>query len=114
VQPTNYNISYYQGDDFTMTIYPKNSSGEPIGLTGTDVPFFRIADKRGPGRTSSYNGGVQIQQVSGEYAIVASVNSTIGNNISNGFVYDIGYVSSGRTVTVLTGSFSVVQRVVGP
>jgi hypothetical protein len=115
MQPTNFTISYYEGDDFTLTIYPKDSTGAAIPLVpGTDTVFFKIANERGPSPANPVTGTTcQIVDPNGgtNYAIVASVSSAIGVYIENGYVYDIGYVKDGKRVTVLTGNFSVVDRV---
>jgi hypothetical protein len=112
VQPTNEVISYYQGDDFTITIYPKDSTGAAIPILPTDTAFFNIADQRGSASTTRFAGTCSIASpTGGPYAIVGVVSSAVGVNIKNGYVYDIGYVKSGKRVTVLTGTFSVVDKV---
>ena len=112
MQPVNEVISYYQGDDFTITIYPKDSTGAAIPILPTDTAFFHVADSRGPNSTTRLNVTCQITNPSGgPYAIVGTVTSAVGNNIKNGYVYDIGYVKASKRITVLTGSFSVVEKV---
>lgn len=113
MQPTNFTISYYEGDDFTLTIYPKDSTGAAIPILPTDTAFFKIADARGPNPANPVVGTTcQIASINGgPNAIVASVSSAVGIYIENGYVYDIGYIKDGKRVTVLTGNFSVVDRV---
>ena len=115
MQPVNYTLSYYQGDDFTLTIYPKDSTGQPIPILPTDSPYFRIADKRGTTSTTRIAGTANIASVNGgPNAIIASLSGVAGTGVKNGFVYDIGYVKDSKRVTVLTGTISVVERVVVP
>jgi hypothetical protein len=112
VQPTNFTISYYEGDDFTLTIYPKDSTGAAIPIVPTDTAFFKIADRRGASSTPVIGTSASIASINGgPNAIVVSVTSAIGLNVKNGYVYDVGYVKAGRRVTVLTGNFSVVERI---
>lgn len=112
MQPTNEVISYYQGDDFTITIYPKDSTGAAIPIVPADTAFFNIADKRGPESIVRIAVPCTINNpTGGPYAIVGTLTGASGNNVKNGYVYDIGYVKSGKRVTVLTGTFSVVEKV---
>jgi hypothetical protein len=112
MQPTNYVIRYYQGDDFTLTLYPKDSVGGDIPIVPADTSFFHIADKRGTTSTVRISGTTVIEPVNGgPNAIVASLSGVVGANVKNGYVYDIGYIKNSKRVTVLTGTFSVVERV---
>jgi hypothetical protein len=112
MQPTNYVIRYYQGDAFTLTLYPKDSVGGDIPILPTDTSFFRIANKRGTTSTIRISGTTVIAPVNGgPNAIVATLSSETGASVANGYVYDIGYIKDGKKVTVLTGTFSVIERV---
>jgi hypothetical protein len=112
MQPTNQTIRCYSGDDFELTVYPKDSTGQPIPILPSDTAYFRIADRRGSTSTVRIPGDATIESISGgPYAIIARIDSVRSSQIANGYVYDIGYVKSGKTVTVLTGSFNVVERV---
>jgi hypothetical protein len=114
MQPVNYTIQYYQGDNFTLIIYPKDSTGQSLDLTGA-VPQFRIANIRGEDATDKFLGDSVVDTINGgPLAIIASVNGTVGDGIGNGYVYDIGYTKDGSKVTILTGSFSVIKRVEQP
>lgn len=113
MQPLNYPISYYEGDDFTLIINPKNSAGEPIDLTGAD-PYFRIAHIRGDNSDPAkrINGDAIVDTINGGPAsIVAHLPGALGDQMQNGWVYDVGYVKDGKTVTVVTGTFNVVYKV---
>lgn len=116
MHPVNYTLPYYQGNDLSMIIYPKDSTGGPIDIVPTDTAFFKIADKRGNTSTVRIVGTGTIADVndSGVYAIVATLDGTSGLNVKNGYVYDVGYVKDAKTVTVLTGTMSVIERVVAP
>lgn len=121
MHPVNYTLPYYQGDDLSIIIYPKNSEGYPIDIVPTDTAFFKIADKRGNTSTVRVVGTGTIQDAGNRddndnvvYAIVATLDGTSGLNVKNGYVYDVGYVKDTTTVTVLTGTMSVVERVVAP
>lgn len=113
MQPTNYTISYYQGDDFSLIIYPKDSAGQPIPFNTGDTAFFNVANIRGDLSTIRIQGVATIASPSGGIpAVIATMTGAQGANIDSGFVYDIGYVKSGKKTTVLTGTFSVVEDVV--
>lgn len=115
MQPTNYNISYYRGDTFTISVFPKDSSGNPIPI-GDKQAKFRLASQRGDNPQWSSNGAADIQEATpgGDLGIFCTMSSTIGNSVRQGYVYDIGYQDQDGTnrVTVLTGTFIVVDKVV--
>lgn len=112
MQPTNEVLRYYQGDDFTLTIYPKDSTGVAIPIVPADTAFFQIADKRGNTSIIRITGGASIASVNGgPNAVIVTVSNVVGANIKNGYVYDIGYIKDGKRVTILTGTFAVVEKV---
>jgi hypothetical protein len=111
--PTTYNIVYYQGDSFSVIIYPKDASNAAIPLSSGDEAFFNVADKRGSTATMYFAANATIAQINnaGPYVIIAEMSDIQGTNIQNGYVYDIGFVKDGKRTTVLTGNFVVTQRV---
>lgn len=113
MQPTIYNIKYYSGDEFTMTIFPKNSSGEFIPVGSADSVYFRLASARGTNPSWATNGEAVTTQLinGGPYCIKVTMTSAVGQQIRNGYVYDIGYYMSGKRTTVLTGSFQIMDEV---
>jgi hypothetical protein len=112
MQPTNYVVKCYQGDDWTITIYPKDSSGGAINILPTDTAFFNIANARGINSTTRISGTATIQSINGgPYAIVASLSSAQASSLQNGYVYDIGFIKGAKKTTVLTGTLSVLERV---
>lgn len=115
MQPTSYNIRYYNGDDFTISVFPKDSTGASISVGSADSVYFRIADVRGDSPNWSVNGTSTAEQLvaGGPYCIKCNMDSAIGLLVKNGYVYDIGYVMNGKRVTVLTGNFQVMERVKG-
>ena len=112
MQPTVHNISYYRGDDFTIYIFPKDSTGAAIPLT-TATPYFRVASARGDNPTWAATGAASIERIvtNGPQGIFCQMSGTVGDNIKNGYVYDIGYVIGTKRTTVLTGSFTVLDKV---
>jgi hypothetical protein len=112
MQPTVYNITYYRGDDFTLYIFPKDSTGVAIPLD-TAQPYFRVASGRGDTPTWSANAAASIQRLvtNGPQAIFCQMSGTVGSNIRNGYVYDIGYVLNNKRTTVITGNFQVMDKV---
>jgi hypothetical protein len=116
MQPTTYNIRYYSGDDFTISVFPKDSTGAPINVGTAYSVYFRVADKRGDNPTWSATGNAVAAQLvpGGPYCIKCDMTSALGELIRHGYVYDIGYVSQElKRVTVLTGNFQVMERVKG-
>lgn len=114
MQPLVYNIRYYQGDSFTISVFPKDSTGAAIDLSGGDVnPYFRLAQYRDNITGWNANGNAEITNLSygAPLCIKCDMTSTMGQNIKNGYVYDIGYVAGGKRVTVLTGSFQLMSEV---
>jgi len=113
MQPEIYNITYYSGDTFTITIYPKDSTGESIDLSGVDKTYFRLADKRDDLTGWNVEGFSEITSLTygGPACIKCDLSSENGRNIKNGYVYDIGYWIDNKRVTVLTGSFQVMSEV---
>jgi hypothetical protein len=113
--PQTYTIRYYQGDDFNLLIYPKDGDGEPIGLSSADdEAYFRIADKRGDDATAILTGTASI--IDATNGIPPAINATfngiaVGGSVKNGYVYDIGYRKDNLTTTILTGTFSVIEKV---
>lgn len=115
MQPTTYNIRYYSGDDFTISVFPKDSTGAAIDVGSADSVYFRLADKRGDNPTWSTSANAVASQLvaGGPYCIKCDMPSTTGSLVKQGYVYDIGYVMGGKRVTVLTGNFQVMERVKG-
>jgi hypothetical protein len=116
MQPTTYNIRYYSGDDFTLSVFPKDSTGAAIDIGSAHSVYFRMADRRGDNPTWSVNGTASAQQLvaGGPYCIKCNMDSAIGVLVKNGYVYDIGYITAElKRVTVLTGNFQVMDRVKG-
>lgn len=113
MQPYVYNIPYYQGDDFSIVVTPKDSSNNPISLSNTDIGFFNVADKRGDSPSVYFSGQATIDQISGDgvYSIVCTMPGAAGSNIKNGYVYDVGFKQNGKRITVVTGQFQVTDKV---
>lgn len=112
MQPTIRDITYYRGDDFTLYVFPKDSNGGAIPLDNA-VAYFRVADMRGdtPGWSTQASASIERRVTNGPQAIFCQMSGTVGNNIKNNYVYDIGYVLNNKRVTVLTGKFSVLDKV---
>lgn len=113
MKPTTYDITYYRGDDFSVYIFPKDSTGANLPMSGT-TPYFRLASSRGDNPTWKSSGTATIDRSvsGGPLGIFCTLSNTIGRNVRNGYVYDIGYVSaSGKRTTVLTGRMIVVDWV---
>ena len=84
--PTTYNITYYQGDSFSVIVYPKDASNAAIPLSSGDEAFFNIADRRGSGATMYFPANAIIAQIdnAGPYVIVCELSGIQGVNILNG------------------------------
>ena len=112
MQPMKYDITYYAGDSFTLSVFPKDSTGAPIDLTGA-TSYFRVAQSRGDATSWSTDAQSEITNLSpnAPLCIKCDMSTEIGYNIKNGYVYDIGYAIGTQRVTVLTGSFQVMDQV---
>lgn len=112
MQPTVRNITYYRGDDFTLYVFPKDSSGSAIPLDNA-TPYFRVASARGdaPSWSALASSAIERRVTNGPQGIFCQMSGTVGDNIKNNYVYDIGYVLNGKRVTVLTGNFLVLDKV---
>lgn len=113
MQPTVKNLSYYEADTFSLILYPKDSTGEPIPLA-TATAYFRIADKRGDNPLVSLRGVATIQrsyEPDGPHCIIAQMSSEVGAQIETNYVYDIGFTIDTTRTTVLTGKFEVLGEV---
>lgn len=112
MQPMTYNIKYYAGDSFTISVFPKDSTGAPIDLTSA-TSYFRVAQNRDDVASWNADAAAEITNLTpgAPLCIKCDMSTEIGQNIKNGYVYDIGYVAGGKRVTVLTGSFQVMSEV---
>jgi hypothetical protein len=112
MQPMIYNIRYYEGDSFTISVFPKDSTGAAIDLTSA-TSYFRVAQNRDDiiGWNTDAPSEITNLTPGSPLCIKCDMSTEIGRNIKNGYVYDIGYVAGGKRVTVLTGSFQVMSEV---
>ena len=112
MKPKTYDINYYRGDDFTIMVFPKDSTGANIPI-GTAIGFFNVASGRGDNPDWKGKGVAAIQPAyaNGPDGVYCTLSSSVGQNISNGYVYDIGYTLGGKRTTLLTGRFVVIDWV---
>lgn len=112
MRPQNYDINYYNGDDFTIMVFPKDSTGAAIDI-GNATGFFHVGSSRGNSPDWKGVGTVSIDRAynNGPYGLLCTLDNAVGVNIRNGYVYDIGYILKGRRITLLTGRFIVTERV---
>lgn len=116
MQPTVQDIRYYQGDSFTLYVYPKDATGAYIPLVqDVDVPFFNVADKRGLNPTVRLSTTAELVDLhdDGINCIAATMDSAVGENIKNGYVYDLGWIKGGYKTTAITGKMIVMEDVAG-
>jgi hypothetical protein len=127
--PGTYNISYYKGDTFEFTIYPKDAAGNAFDLSSYTSCKFKISNEKGgtvgvSGKLE-YNGYASI--INNEYILCtiqpslvsstnpAGSNSPIGLLAGTTYYYDveIGKTSSpyNYVYTLLTGQISVTEQV---
>jgi len=114
MQPLVNDIRYYEGDSFTLIVFPKDSTGAAIDLT-TSEAYFRLAQYRDDPTNWNADGDAAITSLVpyGPLCIKCDMTTEIGQEIKNGYVYDVGYWDATHTkrVTVLTGSFLVMSEV---
>jgi hypothetical protein len=127
--PGTYNISYYKGDTFEFTIYPKDAAGNEFDLSSYTSCKFKISNEKGgtvgvSGKLE-YNGYASI--INNEYILCAiqpslvSTTNPTGSNSPVGLVAGTTYyydVEIGKTsspynyvYTLLTGEIFVTEQV---
>jgi hypothetical protein len=109
--PGTYNFNYYQGDTLEFKVYPKTQTGSAFPGLGTYTARFTIANARGTGRTTVYQGYTRIE--SDHIVCAITPNLTIP---SGTWVYDVEISKEQASpyslvYTLLTGSISVTEQV---
>jgi len=112
--PGTYNFSYYRGDTFEFSIYPKNSSGQTFALASYDATFT-IATNRG--ESESQVVGYAAVSPDGTH-IVCAILPSDGSELdpSQTYVYDVEIRNPDAqpypsVYTLLTGSITVQDQV---
>jgi hypothetical protein len=120
MQPKIYDITYYEGDSFTLKVYPKDSNQQRLPLTNVESEdtYFRLAAKRDNLQEWNEWGTSTIQVDAGGKYIQCDLFSVQGEQLKDGYVYDIGYFDDffdnddrNKRITVLTGTFRVMSEV---
>ena len=113
--PGTLNINYYKGDTYEFRIYPKIADGTLFDLTEYFVTFT-MANQRGSGDGVTQVPGFAEKQ--GDGSILCTITPTAGQQISNGWVYDVEVFKPQEpgddypiVYTVLTGNISVQNQV---
>lgn len=114
--PGTYNFSYYRGDTFEFSVYPKNSTGQTFTLNEYSV-FFTIASSKGENISDSPIAG---------YATISPDNTHITCAIlpedglqldaNQTYVYDLEIKDEDalpypKVYTLLTGTITVSEQV---
>lgn len=109
--PGTYNFNYYRGDTFTLTLNPKDSTGNAFSLTGYTAAFT-IANQRGPGATQ-YTGTTSINTSTN--TITCTIPAATGRNFAAGttWVYDVQITNGVAIYTILTGTLTPTNDITG-
>jgi len=107
--PGTYNFSYYRGDTFEFSIYPKNTDGSAFDLTDYTA-YFSVATSRGATPVSS-SVAITSDRID---CVILPTESELWEE-SNQYVYDVEIVNTSGTYdkiyTVLTGTISVTEQI---
>lgn len=112
--PGTYNFSYYRGDTFEFSIYPKQSDGSAMSLDGYIVGFS-ISDARGAaGEAARISAYAEIVSDHVVCAITPADSDSLPQVSS--LVYDVELRNDSATPyplvhTILTGNISVTEHV---
>jgi hypothetical protein len=108
-----YNINVDQGADFTKVITLKDSSGNPVNLTGYSARMHVRRDVDSAStlvELTTQNGRISLGGAAGTITLALTATTTAG--IARSGVYDIEIVSAGGQVSrVLRGDFVVDREV---
>lgn len=114
MQPATYNITYYRGDSFSLTIKVYDANGQPLDMNAWTGVTFGLNKERG-----SYTNTIGLGAVlnKSQSLITCSISTGTGDTLSGSYFYDVTlYKLSANVVTseytVMTGSLTVVNDVV--
>jgi hypothetical protein len=108
--PVSYDINYYKGDTFELLLYPKDSSGTALNLSGYSG-LFTISTVRGDAGIVVGNGSASV--VNGS-AVFCTIPANTGSAfLASSYVYDIQMSSGSIVYTLLTGNVNVTQDISG-
>lgn len=108
--PVSYDISYYKGDTFELLVYPKDSAGNTLNLSGYSG-LFTISTARGDSGIVVGNGSASIVNAS---SVFCTIPATTGSAfLASQYVYDVQVTSGSIVYTLLTGNVNVTQDISG-
>ena len=101
----------YQGDTRVWSFIMLDNDDNPIDLTGTTITMT-IKRQRGGNVATIWEGST----TDGEIIINGANNNKVnvyldGDYPAGALVYDVEFVNNGRTITYLTGQFTVTTEV---
>ena len=106
-----WNLVAYQGDTRVWSFTMVDNSDNPIDVSGA-VITMTIKRQRGATVPAIYTAST----TDGDITVTGAGNNTVnvsldGNYPAGALVYDVEFVESSRTITYLTGQFTVTTEV---
>lgn len=115
--PATYNFNYYRGDTFEMLVTPKTSSGAPFTMPEGFSAYIDIAKVRAATASnqtiSRLAADLTVDGASIKFVIPGSVGITMSSGQTYVYDLEIRRASDGTTYTLMTGSITVTDNVVG-
>lgn len=114
--PASYNITYYRGDTFTLTVKVLDANGQNLNVQRFDSVTFGLNRDRGV-----YSNPITMSAAldKNNSTVTCTIGPTVGATLSGSYQYDIVlYKLNGGLVseeyTVMTGTVTVQDDVVKP